>query len=166
MASLEQVLRETSRTFAIGIEGLPHPLQGEMRIAYLILRVSDYLEDNTTLAPSEKGALLDSWAEMLEGRGLHPDLLQHLKATEDPSPDSAAAHHAAEILQALEEIPTKAQEVIRKHTLDSTQGMARWVRRGPKIDSEADLDDYMHEVAGRVGYLITGLFSLFSSQAF
>ena len=164
MASLEQVLRETSRTFAIGIEGLPHPLQGEMRIAYLILRVSDYLEDNTTLAPSEKGALLDSWAETLEGRELHPDLLQHLKATEDPSPDSAAAHHAAEILQALKEIPTQAQEVIRKHTLDSTQGMARWVRRGPKIDSEADLDDYMHEVAGRVGYLITGLFSLFSSQ--
>ena len=31
------------------------------------------------------------------------------------------------------------------------------------IATEDDLDDYMHEVAGRVGYLITGLFSLASS---
>jgi farnesyl-diphosphate farnesyltransferase len=40
--------------------------------------------------------------------------------------------------------------------------MARWVLRGPDIQTEADLDDYMHEVAGRVGYLITELFSLAS----
>jgi hypothetical protein len=42
--------------------------------------------------------------------------------------------------------------------------MARWAIRGPDIETEADLDDYMHEVAGRVGYLITGLFSLFSER--
>ena len=40
--------------------------------------------------------------------------------------------------------------------------MARWVRRGPVIDTEEELDDYMHEVAGLVGYLITDLFSLSS----
>jgi farnesyl-diphosphate farnesyltransferase len=164
MPSLEQVLRATSRTFALGIEGLPHPLREEMRVAYLILRVSDYLEDNTTLDESRKSELLDSWALTLEGGGLEESLQDHLDTTDDPSPDSMAAHHVSEILQALGELPPQAQEVIRKHTRDSTLGMSRWVRRGPDIDTEEDLDDYMHEVAGRVGYLITELFSLVSGR--
>jgi farnesyl-diphosphate farnesyltransferase len=162
MSTLEQVLRATSRTFAIGIEGLSQPLQDEMRIAYLILRVSDYLEDNTTLENPEKAALLDSWASTLKGGTPNPALLDHLGNTEDPSPDSMAAHHASEIIQALGKLPPPTQHVIRAHTRDSTLGMARWVRRGPAIETEADLDDYMHEVAGRVGYLITDLFSLSS----
>jgi farnesyl-diphosphate farnesyltransferase len=164
MSTLEHVLRITSRTFAIGIEGLPRPLREEMRIAYLILRVSDYLEDNTTLEVMEKAALLDSWAATLQGGAPDPELLDHLRNTEDPSPDSTAAHHAFEIMQGLEELSPEAQHSIRAHTRDSTLGMARWVRRGPVIDTEGDLDDYMHEVAGRVGYLITDLFCLFSEE--
>jgi farnesyl-diphosphate farnesyltransferase len=164
MSTLEEVLRATSRTFAIGIEGLPSPLREEMRIAYLVLRVSDYLEDNTTLQPGEKADLLDSWASVLDGAKPSPELLDHLGTTTDPSPDSMAAHHTQDILRALQALPTRAQEAIRVHTRDSTLGMARWVLRGPRIENEGDLDDYMHEVAGRVGYLITDLFSLFSPR--
>ncbi|TFH61482.1 MAG: hypothetical protein E4G90_09610 [Gemmatimonadales bacterium] len=162
MSTLEHVLRATSRTFAIGIEALSRPLQEEMRIAYLILRVSDYLEDNTTLGSMEKAALLDSWAATLQGGTPDPRLLDHLGSTPDPSPDSMAAHHTPEIIEALEHLSPQAQTVIRARTRDSTLGMARWVRRGPVIETEADLDNYMHEVAGRVGYLITELFSLSS----
>ncbi|NNM03630.1 MAG: squalene/phytoene synthase family protein [Gemmatimonadetes bacterium] len=164
MPTLEEVLRATSRTFAIGIEGLPRPLRDEMRIAYLILRVSDYLEDNTTLHPEEKGGLLDSWAQVLEGSPPPRELLEHLGSTRDPSPDAMAAHHASAIIHALQGLSTPAQQAIRKHTRDSTLGMARWVRRGPVIHDESDLDDYMHEVAGRVGYLITDLFARVSPR--
>jgi farnesyl-diphosphate farnesyltransferase len=38
--------------------------------------------------------------------------------------------------------------------------MARWAERGPVIAEESDLDDYMHEVAGRVGWMLTELFAL------
>jgi len=164
MPTLQEVLRATSRTFAIGIEGLPRPLREEMRISYLILRVSDYLEDNTTLGDPEKAALLDSWAAALKGGPLDSTLLRHLRTTADPSPDSMAAHHAPDILQALEGLSAAAQAPIRAHTRDSTLGMARWVRRGPDIETELELDDYMHEVAGRVGYLITDLFSINSPR--
>ncbi len=164
MPTLEEVLRATSRTFAIGIEGLPRPLRDEMRVAYLILRVSDYLEDNTTLEPETKAALLDLWAEVLAGGDPAPELLEHLGSTDDPSPDTMAAHHASAIVHGLHELTSAPQQAIRRHTRDSTIGMARWVRRGPVIDNEADLDDYMHEVAGRVGYLITDLFSLASGR--
>jgi phytoene/squalene synthetase len=40
--------------------------------------------------------------------------------------------------------------------------MARWQEHGPFVEDEAELDDYMHEVAGRVGYLVTDLFALHS----
>jgi farnesyl-diphosphate farnesyltransferase len=159
MPTLEEVLRATSRTFALGIEGLPRPLREEMRIAYLILRVSDYLEDNTTLPQDRKATLLDSWADVLQGGQPPQDLLDHLASTADPSPDSMAAHHVGAIVEALQGLPTQPQASIRRHTRDSTVGMARWVRRGPVIGNEEDLDDYMHEVAGRVGYLITDLFA-------
>jgi farnesyl-diphosphate farnesyltransferase len=38
--------------------------------------------------------------------------------------------------------------------------MARWARTGDAFPSEGALDDYMHEVAGRVGWLLTDLFAL------
>jgi farnesyl-diphosphate farnesyltransferase len=135
-----------------------------MRLAYLILRVSDYLEDNTTLPPQEKAALLDLWAETLNNGEPDPTLLAHLVGTDDPSPDAMAAHHTREILQGLRALPSDPKRVICTHTRDSTLGMARWVRRGPDFETEGDLDDYMHEVAGRVGYLITGLFSISSPK--
>jgi farnesyl-diphosphate farnesyltransferase len=55
------------------------------------------------------------------------------------------------------------QEIITDHVIHSTLGMARWVERGPEVNDEEDLDDYMFEVAGRVGYLLTHLFAWYSS---
>ena len=40
--------------------------------------------------------------------------------------------------------------------------MARWVARGPVVLQEEDMDDYMFEVAGRVGYLSTEVFAWYS----
>jgi farnesyl-diphosphate farnesyltransferase len=40
--------------------------------------------------------------------------------------------------------------------------MARWQEHGPFVEDEAAMDDYMHEVAGRVGFLVTDLFAWYS----
>jgi farnesyl-diphosphate farnesyltransferase len=40
--------------------------------------------------------------------------------------------------------------------------MARWQDHGPFVRDEAEMDDYMHEVAGRVGWLLTEVFALHS----
>ena len=37
--------------------------------------------------------------------------------------------------------------------------MARWQEHGPFVEDEEALDDYMHQVAGRVGYLLTDVFA-------
>ena len=54
MPTLNELLHSASRTFAVGIDLLPRPLRSEVETSYLLLRVSDYLEDNVSMEPSRK----------------------------------------------------------------------------------------------------------------
>jgi len=163
MPTLDQVLRATSRTFAIGIERLPEPLREQVKVAYLILRISDYIEDNESMEPSRKVDLLKRWHAVLQGTRPIADIEGDLKSVTDELPDAEAARHVREVHAALDALAPTAREVIAHHAGDSTLGMARWVERGPDFADEAALDDYMHEVAGRVGYLLTELFAFRST---
>ena len=58
------LLRTVSRTFAIGIERLPGVLCEAATIAYLLLRVSDYLDDNEEMKTDQKVGLLNLWVNV------------------------------------------------------------------------------------------------------
>lgn len=163
MTSLRDLLRSASRTFAIGIEQLPSVLCDAGTVAYLLLRVSDYLEDNEDMDSEKKVKLLHVWVEILRGNARSEDLTQYIQDVDTSNPDAVVAQHAGDILARLATLPDELQEIITDHVLHSTLGMARWVERGPEVNDEADLDDYMFEVAGRVGYLLTHLFAWYST---
>ena len=150
----------SSRTFAVGIEILPEPLRGEIMVAYLLLRVSDYLEDNQELDDVRKIALLGSWIRVLGGEEERTMLIERLRAAREDTPDAFVARHAGTVLDGLERLDPDAREILTRRVRESSAGMARWVGRGSVFETEADLDDYMHEVAGRVGLLLTELFAL------
>jgi farnesyl-diphosphate farnesyltransferase len=160
MLSLNELLHAASRTFAVGIDRLPHPLREEVETAYLLLRVSDYLEDNTSMAPARKAALLEAWARVLEGGESAEDLERAMGPVDDPTPDALVARHMGRVVDAFGRMRPEARAIVGRHVCDSSRGMARWALRGPDLAEEADLDDYMHEVAGRVGWLLTELFAL------
>jgi len=161
MPTLNELLRAASRTFAIGIDLLPEPLRGEIEVAYLLLRISDYLEDNESMEPERKAVLLELWVDVLAGDADVTALEAALADIRDDTPDALVARSTGLVHRALRALPRpEARRVIERHVRDSTLGMARWSRRGPDIADEADLDDYMHEVAGRVGWLLTELFAL------
>ena len=157
--SLPDLLRASSRTFAIGIERLPRRLEEAVRAAYLLLRVSDYLEDNQEMDPPRKVELLLHWDRVLGGDADVRSFVAQLALKEPLSADARCAAQAAELLSAVNELRPRLREPVLRHVRDSTRGMARWTATGPQVHTEADLDDYMHEVAGRVGYLLTDLFS-------
>jgi farnesyl-diphosphate farnesyltransferase len=158
----KDLLRITSRTFAIGIERLPRILCDATTIAYLLLRVSDYLEDNEEMEASEKVVLLNLWVNILREDENIEALTGQITNTDTNNPDAIVAQHSKEILLHLHSLPYAVQEIIIHHVINSTQGMARWTKQGPTVSDEKDLDDYMFEVAGRVGYLITQLFAWYS----
>ena len=156
------LLRATSRTFALSIERLPGHVREALCLAYLILRVSDFLEDNDYMAPERKVALLDLWDRILAGQAPAAELVAALADRAPENADAEAARQAPEILAALRRLPPALQTHVLVHCRNTTQGMARWVARGPDIPAEVDMDDYMHEVAGRVGYLVTDIFAWYS----
>lgn len=156
---LEQLLRVSSRTFAPGIERLPGTLRRAVTVAYLLLRISDYLEDNSEMASRKKVELLCLWDQVLAGEAALSLWTQQVTFPDEMTPDALVAQHVVQVVDALQQLPEEVRVHIVKHVRDSTQGMARWVARGPLVPAEADLDDYMHEVAGRVGYLVTELYA-------
>ena len=162
MISLRDLLRLASRTFAIGIEQLPAVLCDAGTVAYLLLRVSDYLEDNEDMPAEKKIELLNLWADVLSGSANVGDLTSRIQDADTSNPDAVVAQHAEDILARLALLPKEGREIITPHVIHSTHGMARWVERGPQVNDEADMDDYMFEVAGRVGYLLTHLFAWYS----
>ena len=157
-----ELLRIASRTFAIGIERLPGVLCEAMTVAYLLLRVSDYLEDNEEMPSDEKIALLNLWVNVLREEARLEELTGHFNTADTSNPDAIVAQHTRDVVTHLRSLPAPVQEIIVHHVINSTQGMARWTERGPRVEDEKDLDDYMFEVAGRVGYLVTQLFAWYS----
>ncbi|MFP4114590.1 MAG: squalene/phytoene synthase family protein [Spirochaetales bacterium] len=156
------LLRATSRTFALSIEGLPSPLEDEVAVAYLLFRVSDYLEDHETLATSDKVRLLELWAAVLEGsEQLHSFVAELEHVNHRPGdPEARAALACDTLVTRLRSFDPAVGAAIRERVVATTRGMAEWQTRGPTVETEADLDDYMHHVAGVVGYLVTDLFAL------
>ncbi len=167
MPTLNELLHAASRTFALGIDLLPEPLRSEIELGYLLLRVSDYLEDNESMPNARKAELLEAWARVLEGEMALDDplpsdprsLAEVLEGAQDPTPDAMVAREVRQVYAALLELRVFAKGVLVRHVSDSTRGMARWALRGPDFPDEDALDDYMHEVAGRVGWLLTELFA-------
>jgi farnesyl-diphosphate farnesyltransferase len=130
-----------------------------VRVAYLLVRVSDYLEDNEEMAPARKSELLRGWESVLAGSRGPAEILAALDAAREGTPDALVARHTRDVLAGVAALDAGARDIVTGYVRESTLGMARWVERGSDFADEADLDDYMHEVAGRVGYLLTDLFA-------
>ena len=159
---LRETLRNVSRTFAISIEQLPFALRDAITIAYLLFRVSDCLEDNEELEASQKAELLRLWAGVINGDLDVQSLTNSIANLDESDPEVFVAQRAGQLLESLQELPDPVQEVVKHHVYKTSLGMARWQEHGPFVDTEEEMDDYMFEVAGRVGYLLTDIFAWYS----
>src|SRR5688572_5260531 len=98
MPTLNELLHAASRTFAVGIDLLPTPLRQEVETAYLLLRVSDYLEDNESMEPARKASLLERWAQVLEGTESVEGLQKTIGPADEPTPDALVARHVGQVV--------------------------------------------------------------------
>ncbi|HEX9925692.1 MAG TPA: squalene/phytoene synthase family protein [Anaerolineae bacterium] len=154
-----EMLRKVSRTFALSIEQLPHILRESITVSYLLLRISDCLEDHAYLPPKDKADLLRLWAQVLGGDTPVEHLTSHIADLDGTDPEVYVAQQAQLIIEQLHTLPLPVQEAIIERVNRTSLGMARWQDHGPFVEDEAAMDDYMHQVAGRVGYLLTDIFA-------
>lgn len=163
MGQYTQMLDKVSRTFALSIKVLPRTLRESIGLAYLLFRVSDCLEDHAELDVDQKVMLLELWAAILTGTNSAQELLDRITDLDNTDPEVYVAQHANYLIESLRRMPPELQDCMASRCAQSTMGMARWQRQGPYMDTIEEMDDYMHQVAGQVGYLVTDIFAWYST---
>ena len=171
-------LPKVSRTFALCIRLLPEALEHPVAVAYLLCRIADTVEDSALLSASEKSTLL---AEFRDAVGAPRPGGPSSPGPSDDAPcvratftgattaDGVLAHSAHTALRAFRRLPTEMQERIRPYVQEMCDGMAEFARAREAagelyaLPDLAALDRYCYFVAGTVGHLLTGLFTLHSA---
>ncbi|TVQ20411.1 MAG: hypothetical protein EA382_15070, partial [Spirochaetaceae bacterium] len=107
-----RLLRQTSRTFALSIEGLPGVLRDEIATSYLLLRVSDYFEDHESLPTDQKIRLLEQWHAVLSAEAADDSGLDRTAGRES---DGCVARHAfAAALATVPVDPADPEEAVAR----------------------------------------------------
>jgi farnesyl-diphosphate farnesyltransferase len=156
-----QMLRRVSRTFALSIEQLPRGLRDTLTLAYLLLRVSDGLEDYGSIPAARKAELLRLWERILADAEPPHRLVAAITDLDPAEPEIQVALGCGELLLQMHRLPEPVRIGVLGYVRQTTLGMARWQSQGPVVATEPELDDYMHQVAGIVGYLITDAFAYY-----
>ena len=168
MASLDDLLGKTSRTFALSIPPLPEPTRREVTIAYLLFRIADTFEDAAHWAPEARiGALRDFVGLLRSASRSDAVRLSSEWTAAGASPHAGYRELIAEVpfvLDAFFALASGAIPPIRDHVVRSAEGMAGVVARtrggSLVLGTVAELEEYCYIVAGIVGEMLTELFLL------
>ena len=159
------LLPRVSRTFALSIETLPKELRPAVRVAYLLCRLVDSIEDEPDLGRTVRGQLFDIFEGVVGGGVDAGDLEARLVAASvgADGADGDLCRHASAVVRQLRGLPLPQQQAIVPRVLEMTRGMreysARVDDRGElRITDLDDLERYCYFVAGTVGQLLTDLF--------
>ena len=159
-----QRLPEVSRTFALGIQALPEPLEAWVTVAYHLCRVVDTVEDDPVLSGDTRQVMFTSFRLALETG--EAEAFVEAAALLEPGPDARVCRGLGRLLAAFSSFPPEVVRSVRRWVGEMAEGMALYAqgrtddgRCVPPRD-RADLDRYCHYVAGTVGHLLTDLFCL------
>lgn len=146
-------LLTTSRTFFIPISYLPAGLQEAIGSAYLCMRAIDEIEDDPYLPADTKIFLLQSVAKLVKEGDSRRARLETLFAPfrEDLSEVTLL------LADWIEYCPPSALDRVLASTAEMAEGMAKWVAKNWKVETEADLDEYTYYVAGLVGVMLSDI---------
>ena len=165
----DRILQGVSRTFALTIPQLPHPLSRVVSNAYLLCRIADTIEDDAEMPFAEKRKYSDRFIDVVAGRAspgafaaeLHPRL----------SPSSSAderdlIQNTARVLRITYSFNTRQRAALERCIRIMADGMARYQESDVStgLRDLPDMDGYCYHVAGVVGEMLTELFCDYSPE--
>jgi farnesyl-diphosphate farnesyltransferase len=161
-AELDDLLRRTSRTFALAIPLLPIRLRREVGLSYLLLRIADTLEDAELWTSERAVAELHDWAATLD-TGAGSEALAGRWSADPPTADvdcNDLLRRTPAVVAALGDIHPASRRLIADHASSTARGMAEFVARGRRVRTIEELRHYCWVVAGSIGELLTELFTV------
>jgi farnesyl-diphosphate farnesyltransferase len=165
--SIDDLLRKTSRTFALAIPLLPEPTKRSTSLAYLLFRIADTLEDAELWTRPARAAALDAFNGLL-GESTEAAAREHARQWLLHPPTKSES--CLELLGAMPEVLAEvgrlepsAQAILFRHAKRTAEGMRATVTTmdeagGLRLGSIGELRAYCYIVAGIVGELLTELF--------
>ena len=161
------VLPRVSRTFAVNIRLLGGSLGDAVRIAYLLCRSADALEDSW---PGGAGEIHARFAALIEALGgderAARDLAARAERNANGRADLELVAHLPEVLRVYGALEARDREAIAECLRVMCFGMSRFAGRASErpaasayLDTDGELRAYCHAVAGCVGIMLTRLFA-------
>ena len=162
------MLPKVSRTFALSITVLPPGLRTAIRIAYLLCRIVDTIEDDAVVRGEEREHLFDVFDELMSDDGSDTRTFERLTAELDlgaGSDDQVLCLGAGSVFRCFRALPLAQRVAVRPHVLEMSRGMREYTHQADargklRLRTMADLERYCYFVAGTVGKLLTSLFEL------
>lgn len=152
------ILPDVSRSFSLCIKILPHPIDRQMMLSYMIYRVIDTIEDSHAPLPVKK-TLFDSFVRLLRGKAPNEKKIMavrhELLTCLDYTYEKGLLENLDALVRAYYAEPVKIRSAIRRWGRVMAKGMYEF--QDKRIDTFKDQDLYSYYVAGVVGYLINDL---------
>jgi farnesyl-diphosphate farnesyltransferase len=154
------MLPRVSRTFALGIRLLPRTLEDPITIGYLLCRIADTIEDDRSLAPERKLALLNQFAACFTSVEAADRYADDAGGAGMSAADRELVDGSPLVFRAYRALDPASRGIIREWVSEMSTGMQEFVRMYPdgiRIQSLAEFRRYCYFVAGTVGHLLTDL---------
>jgi len=158
-ARLNELLKQTSRSFHLTLRVLPRAIRSQIGLAYLLARTTDTIADTELLPVEQRLQALQQLRERILGTSNSPLNFGELARQQGASAERGLLEHVEESLAALSTLSSADLKLARKTLHTITGGQELDLRRFAGASTEkivvlqtdSELDDYTYRVAGCVG---------------
>jgi len=163
--SLNELLKQTSRSFYLTLRVLPARVRPQIGLAYLLARTTDTIADTELVPLDQRLEALQKLRERILGQTSAPLNFGELAARQNLSAEKSLLEKIEASLSALQNFSADDQRLIREVLTTITSGQELDLKRFTKsatgkiiaLETAAELDDYTYRVAGCLGEFWTKL---------
>lgn len=165
----QQLLPGVSRTFALTIPQLPKPLREVITNAYLLCRIADTIEDDSTLSSSLKAHYHEQFRAVLSAQYPSAKFAEELSpqlSVHTPIHERELIQNIPAVIRCLRSFSSFQQQSLQRCVNIMSTGMPEFQRRVSLegLENTPELDRYCYFVAGVVGEMLTELFCDYSAK--
>ena len=157
--TLNDLLKQTSRSFYLTLRVLPAAIRPQIGLAYLLARTADTIADTELVPPEQRLDALKRLRERIQGSSTAPLNLAGLAQHQGSSAEKLLLEKVEDSLTLLQTLSPADQQLARTVLNTITGGQELDLRRFAgasagkivALETAAQLDDYTYRVAGCVG---------------
>lgn len=162
-ASLNDLLRATSRSFYLTLRVLPRAIRPQIGLAYLLARTADTIADTEIVPLAQRLTSLRALRERILGRSHAPLNFNDLAGKQGTADEKLLLEKISDALDQLQTFSAEDQKRIREVIATITSGQELDLNRFSSLETAPspgriialetalELDDYTYRVAGCVG---------------